>query len=211
MNDELDTSLAAQANAPAKLNLKSLPQRLLNISIHATHITWMVALVVSVSKNGALQSYALFMPLLILASFLEIWRWALLGRQIVEVKGAYFHASAVETANREFLLFSWYVVPPFPPFKLLERYATGISDVPTQKTLSQIFARFWLKSEVTWPLLILELVCISVLYPGSAPEIYGLGRFHPLACLFWIAGFGALSKSASAFSYSTFIRFSKGF
>lgn len=193
-----------------KANTLRFWRRLLNLGIHVTHAGWIVALIVSVDKDGAIARYSIFMPPLIFASFLEMWRWVLLGKQIVEIKGPYSHALAVEAVNRDFLLFSWYVIPPFPPFKLLERYTTGHPEIPVWPQRSQLFSRFWLKSDVTFPLLILGAIIISALYSGSSPEIYGFGKFYPITCLFWIVGFGTSSKSISLFVYSIFNHIHKG-
>lgn len=208
MSNESENALDSQIDAPVQHQHIGL--RLLNLGIHTAHAAWMVALVMSVAANGSISSYVLFMPLLILASCLEMWRWELLGRQLVETKGPYSHASAVEAANRDFLLFSWYVVPPFPPFKLLERYSANLPEAAVTRQRGQIFARFWLRSEVT-PLLIGGLLLIYALYPGTPPEVYGLGKIFLVALLFWIVEFGLFSKLLSVLLFSAFIRFFKGF
>ena len=210
MNSDPEKRLEAQADAPVKASPVPFSQHLLDISIHAAHAAWIVALIASVAKDGAIMSYALFMPPLVLASCLEMWRWALLGRQLVETKGPYSHASAIQSVNQDFLLFSWYVVPTFPPFKLLERHSAGCLDAPVKRQRSQIFAKFWLKSEVTLPLLLLGI--FFFLFPlDAAPRLWGLGKFFPITCLFWIVEFGLFSKLLSVFVFSTFVRIHKGF
>ena len=184
--------------------------RFLKISIHIAHAAWIVALIASISQDRAITTYALFMPPLILASCLEMCRWALLGRKSVEISGVYSHASAIEQINREFLTFSWYIISTSPPYQLLERYAMGAVTSPQQKTQSQIFARFWLKSEVVLPLMAC-LLMIYGLYPGTHPLLYGFGKHFSIVCLVWIVEFGFFSKQISVFLFSTFVRIQKGF
>jgi hypothetical protein len=198
------------SNLEVGIPAKTSELRILKVTIHIAHAAWIVALVMSISTTRGISSYATFMPLLVFASCLEMLYWGLLGRHPVEIKGPYSHAAAIENANRDFLLFSWYVVPPFPPFRLLERYSANLPESAVRRQRSQIFARFWLKSELT-PLMICALLLIYVLYPGTPPELYGLGRYFPVACLFWIVEFGLFSKLLSVLIFSTLIRLHKGF
>ena len=197
-------------NVPVTARSRSV-LRFLKISIHAAHAVWIVALVVSVAKNGTISNYALFMPPLILASCLEMCHWALVGRKTVDIKGTYSHASAIESANRECLLFTQYIPPIFPPFKLIERYTEKITKNPEKKTQSQVLARFWLKSEMVLPMLVINWLLVTALYEGHPPSLYGLVRFHSLICLVWIVGLGGSSKSISVLIYSSLVRIFKGF
>lgn len=210
VNHESEKPPEIQIDTPAKTSSKPGGLRVLEISIHMAHAAWMAALVMSVAANGSISSYALFMPLLILASCLEMWRWALLGRQLVETKGPYSHASAVDAVNRDFLLFSWYVLPPLPPFKLLERYGAILPEAAVKRQRSQILARFWLRSEATLPL---SLLCFFFfLFPlESPPNLWGLGKFLVVSRLFWVVEFGLFSKLLSVFLFSAFLRIFKGF
>ena len=207
MNNE---KLVEQQDAMPITPVSRFVLRFLQFSIHAAHAVWIVALIVSVAKDGAISSYRLFMPLLILAFCLEMCRWALLGRKTVEVKGAYSHASAIENTNREFLLFSWYIVPVLLPFKLMELYAAGNTECLKSKIKSQIFSKFWLKSEMTLPLMSC-LLLVYGFYLGTPPALYGFHKYYSIVCLYWIISFGLFSKLISVFLFSTFIRIFKGF
>lgn len=179
-------------------------------SIHAAHLAWMAALVSSVDRSGAVSTYSIFAPLLALAVLLELGRWTLLAQEQLEIKGTYSHASALDALNRSFLAFSWYVVPLIPPFALLERHAAR-HPAAMQKCGGQVFARFWLKSEVTLPAVsILLLVLVLALSPDTPPNLLGLGRHFAVACVFWIVEFGLVAKLAAVLVFSILVRIFKG-
>ena len=181
------------------------------IFIHSTHVVWMIALVANVNEHGIIQNRATIFSLVAIATFLEMFRWSLMGRQVVEIVGSYAHASAIDAANRDFLLLSWYVIPPLPPFKLLERYSAHQDEASVHRSRSQVFAAFWLKSEVTLPMIAACMCFTYGLYQSKPAALGGLTQFYPIACLYWVCGIGALSKFFSILVFSIFIRIFKGY
>lgn len=186
------------------------PHRLLNWSIHTTHAVWIVALVVSIDKSGAITGHSLFVPPLIAACCLEILRWTLLGRKLVKIKGAYSLASEIETTNRQFQQFSWYLVPVIPPRRLLERYSEGNHDFSATISKSAIYAKFILSSELTKPLLAMVTFFIFVIYSNSPPSFLRGGAYQPFVILYWMMVIGCAAKGISMFVFSVFVRISKG-
>lgn len=193
------------------LQNKLVPELVMKIFVHAAHAAWMITLIANVNELGDLKNRPIIFLLLAIAAFLEMLRWSTMGRQVVEIKGSYSRASAIDAVNHDFLLFTWYVIPPLPPFKLLERYSADQDDILTHRSKSQIFAAFWLKSEVTLPLIAACMCFAYGLYQPKPAALGGLTQFYPLACLYWICGFGALSKFFSVLVFSIFIRISKGY
>lgn len=184
--------------------------RILSLSIHTAHTVWIVALALSVDKSGVIAKYSLFVPPLVIASLLEMWRWALLGRDVVEIKGAYSLASELEATNHKFLLLSWYVIPPIPPRRLLERYSEAGQHFPVTNPRDTFFAKFFLTSEVTKPLLAGAALVLGDLYMNSAPHLWGLGTYKPVVIIVWMAEVGFLAKAISILAFSLLIRIRKG-
>lgn len=187
-----------------------LRMRLLEVMIHVGHFSWMAVLVSAIDEAGNFSGNWLFLLILLVSFFLEMWRWILLGKERIEIKGAYSLATTLEAANRDFLQFSWYVIPPVPPRKLLDEYSSSGHDFPQTMQVDQVLARFYLKSRVTFPLIGCGIAVLLVLYPGAAPILWGLGKIVVVAHVIWIAAIGLLSKIVAIFSFSLIVGLTKG-
>lgn len=175
-------------------------------SIHGLHASWILIFGIENINNAALKLSQSVILLWLLAFLLEAIRWYSVGNEITEIKGTHSFARVVEKSNDNFFLFSPYIIPPLPPFKLIEEISKSAPNNNGFLKKRIVFSRFWLNKQIIYIVLFLIVLLGTGIFNGDAPTFGGIIKSPLISCAYWICMMGLFGKLFFLMVFSLFIK-----